>query len=101
SLREKVIRKLGGFNPYLVLFVLVLITGLMVAYVANRLNNQNDPTKLTFEGSELDQETLDELLSSEQNIGTVDQTLTVAANAIFEGKILVKSDLDVAGSIRV
>lgn len=101
SWREKVIRRMGGFNPYLVLFILVLFTGLLVAFIANRLNTQNNPASLTFEGSELDQEALDELLASEQNIGTVDQTLTVAANAIFEGKILVKSDLDVAGSIRV
>lgn len=99
--REKIIRKLGGFNPYLVLFIIVLLTGLLVAFIANRLNSQNDPSSVTFEGSELDQESLDELLASEQNIGTVDQTLTVEANAIFNGKVLVKSDLDVAGSIRV
>lgn len=101
SLRERIIRKLGSVNPYLVLFILVLIVGLLIAFISNRLNNQNDPSQLTFEGSELDQEAINELLQAEQNIGNVNQTLTVAANAIFNGKILVKSDLDVAGSIRV
>ena len=101
SWRERAIRKLGSINPYLVLFILVLIVGLLIAFISNRLNNQADPASLTFEGSELDQEAIDELLQAEQNIGNVDQTLTVAANAIFNGKILVKSDLDVAGSIRV
>lgn len=101
TFREKVIRKLGNFNPYMVLFVIVLLTGLLVAFIANRLNSQNDPTTVSFEGSELDQESLDELLASEQNIGTVDQILTVAANAIFEGTMLVKGNLDVAGTIRV
>jgi cytoskeletal protein CcmA (bactofilin family) len=101
SFREKVIRRLGSINPYLVLFIIVILSGILIAFVANRINNQNDPSNLTFEGSDLDQEAVDELLSSEQNIGTVDQTLTVAANAIFNGKILIKDDLDVAGSIRV
>ena len=101
SWRERAIRKLGSINPYLVLFILVLIVGLLIAFISNRLNNQADPASLTFEGSELDQEAINELLQAEQNIGSVDQTLTVAANAIFNGKILVKSDLDVAGSIRV
>lgn len=101
SWREKLIRRLGSINPYLVLFVLVLIVGLLIAYISNRLNNQDNPANLTFQGSELDQDAIDQLLKAEQNIGNVDQTLTVAANAIFNGKILVKSDLDVAGSIRV
>lgn len=101
SWREKAIRKLGSINPYLVLFILVIIVGLVIAYIVNRVNEDNDPSNLNFEGSELDQAALDDLLKAEQNIGTVDQTLTVAANAIFNGKILVKSDLDVAGSIRV
>ena len=101
GLRDKLVRKLGGINPYLVLFVLVLVLGGVVAFIANRLNNQNDPTNQAFEDGELTQEELERLRQAEQNIGTVDQTLTVAANAIFNGKILVKSDLDVAGSIRV
>ncbi|HEX9679605.1 MAG TPA: hypothetical protein VGA08_03225 [Candidatus Saccharimonadales bacterium] len=99
--RDRTIKRLGTINPYLVLFVLVLVLGGVVAFIANRINRQNDPSNLTFEGSELDQDAINELLKAEQNIGTVDQTLTVAANAIFNGKILVKSDLDVAGSIRV
>src|SRR5690554_2556518 len=101
NFREKVTKKLSNINPYLALFVLVLLIGLLIAFIANRLNSQNDPANIAFEGGELDQEALDELLASEQNIGTVDQTLTVAANAIFDGKILVRSDLDVAGTLRV
>ncbi len=99
--RERIIRRLGSINPYLVLFVIILLLGIIIAFIANRLNSQNDPGSLTFKSGELDQEALDKLLQAEQNIGTVDQTLTVAANAIFNGKVLVKSDLDVAGSIRV
>lgn len=101
SWRDRLLKRLGNVNPYLVLFGLVVLVGLLIAYVSNRLNNQADPSSLTFEGSELDQAAIDQLLQAEQNIGNVDQTLTVAANAIFNGKILVKSDLDVAGSIRV
>lgn len=99
--REKLVKRLSGINPYLVLFGLVLVLGGVVAFISYRLNQQRDPTSQAFEDGELTQEELEQLRQAEQNIGSVDQTLTVAANAIFNGKILVKSDLDVAGSIRV
>lgn len=99
--REKIFKRLSGVNPYLVMFILVVVLGVIITFIVNRVNETNDPASLTFQGSELDQQSIDDLLKAEQNIGTVEQTLTVAANAIFNGKILVKSDLDVAGSIRV
>jgi len=99
--RERIIRQLGNFNPYLVLFILILVMGGVIALISNRLNRQNDPSNLVFEDGQLTEEEFEQLRRAEQNIGTVDQTLTVAANTIFNGKVLVKSDLDVAGSIRV
>ena len=90
-----------NLNPYMILMVVIVISGILIIFVANRVNNQDDPATLVIEGHDLDQEAIDQLISGESNVGTIDQTLTVAANAIFEGKILVKGSLDVAGSINV
>lgn len=89
---------LGGFNMYLLGFIVLMIIAGIAAYVA--LQNDESST-INIEGQELSQEALQELLQTEQNVGDVNQTLTVEANAIFNGKILVKDNLDVAGSINV
>jgi len=100
--KESKIRKwISTINPYLLLFIVVVIIGIVVIIVANQVNQQDSRVTLELSDQELDQGAIDELVAAESNIGTVDQTLTVAANAIFEGKILVKDNLDVAGSINV
>lgn len=98
-LRERIINKIRHTNPYLLLFIAVLLIAGVVVAVAQLTEKEQDPENISYQGSELDQATLDKLLSKENNIGTPDQTLTVAANAIFDGKVLVKGDLDVAGKI--
>ncbi|MCE7936762.1 hypothetical protein DYH10_03165 [Candidatus Saccharibacteria bacterium CPR2] len=100
-LHERIFNRIRRINPYLLLFIAVILIAIVVVVVAQLTETQKDPNNVTFQGSELDQNTLDKLLSKENNIGTPDQTLTVAANAIFNGKVLVKSDLDVAGKITV
>ena len=99
------IQRIGSFianiNPYLILFIVVFLVGVVLILVASFTNQKQDPSNIIFEGQELDQAALDELLSSESNVGTVDQTLTVAANSIFEGKVLIKDSLDIAGAINV
>ena len=100
--KESRIRQwLSSINPYLLLFIIIVVIGIVVIIVANQVNREDARVTLELSGQELDQAAIDELVAAESNIGTVDQTLTVAANAIFEGKILVKDNLDVAGSINV
>lgn len=92
---------LTNVNPYLILFAVIIVISIALLIILNRFALNQDEQRLDFEGTELTQESVSELLASETNVGTVDQTLTVGANAIFNGKILVKDDLDVAGSINV
>lgn len=101
SFGKRIAGAFKNINPYLIMFLLVVALTIVIAVVASKVNEQNNPSTLTFDSTELDQQALDQLKLSEQNVGDVDQTLTVAANAIFNGKILVKNDLDVAGTIRV
>ncbi len=92
---------ISNVNPYLVLFIAIFLMAIIIVVTVSISSQNSDPSNIVFDGQELDQETLNEILTNESNVGTVDQTLTVAANAIFNGKVLVKDSLDVAGAINV
>ena len=92
---------MSNVNPYLILFIAIFLMAIIIVVTVSISSQNNDPGNILFDGQELDQETLNEILTNESNVGTVDQTLTVAANAIFNGKVLVKDSLDVAGAINV
>lgn len=92
---------LSNVNPYLILFIAIFLIAVIIVVTVSISSQNSDPNNILFDGQELDQETLNEILTNESNVGTVDQTLTVAANAIFNGKVLVKDSLDVAGAINV
>lgn len=98
SLADRVKGLTSNFNIYLIAFLVIVFISLVITYVA--LNtNQNDGVSIS--GQELTEDAFNELAQNESNVGDVNQTLTVEANAIFNGKVLVKDNLDVAGSINV
>lgn len=86
-------------NIYFVAFALIVFIALVVLYIARNSNNIN--TAATLDDQKLSEEALGDLLQTESNIGDVSQELTIEANTTFNGKILVKDNLDVAGSINV
>lgn len=92
---------LSNVNPYLILFIAIFLIAIIIVVTVSISSRNSDPNNIVFDGQELDQETLNEILTNESNVGNIDQTLTVAANAIFNGKVLVKDSLDVAGAINV
>ncbi len=91
----------SNINPYLILFIAIFLIAIIIVVTVSISSRNQDPGNIIFDGQTLDQETLDEILTTEAIIGTADQTLTVAANAIFNGKVLIKDSLDVAGTINV
>ena len=97
---NRVLSLTHGLNLYLLGFGVLLAIAGFVTFIAMTSDNTDDGG-LTLEGTELSQEAIDELLETDNNIGDVKETLTVEANAIFNGKILVKDSLDVAGTINV
>lgn len=96
-LAKRIVGLLRNVNIYLLAFLLLMGIAITVTYVAQSSEN-NTPT---ITGQSLSDEQLDGLVNQEYNIGDVSQTLTVEANAIFNGRVLVKDNLDVAGSINV
>lgn len=98
SFAERIKGVTSNFNIYLIAFLVIVFIALIITYVAL---NTNQSDELTITGQELTDEAFNELAQNESNVGDVNQTLTVEANAIFNGKVLVKDNLDVAGSINV
>lgn len=88
-------------NIYLLLFILVMLIAsavVIVLTVKGRQTNNNTPTTST---QNLSDETLKQLANSETTIGSSSQILNIESNAIFNGAVLVKKDLEVAGAIKV
>src|SRR6266404_3001439 len=85
-------------NIYFVVFVLLIAATGAAIYVTYR-NNKNT-TKTSTAGSLTDSQ-LAALKGNTTLVGDSKQTLDVQSNSIFEGQVLVRSDLNVAGAIKV
>jgi len=91
---------LKRFNVYLLLFLLVVVIGVAVA-VVGYLNGKKTPKAPSTANQTLTQDTLNQLANSDATVGDTGQTLTVQGNAVFSGQVLVRSNLNVAGTIQL
>ncbi len=85
-------------NIYLFAFLAIILIALIVIYFVTR--DENNPSQVSS-GQKLSQESIDELIDNENQLGDVSQTLTIEAGTTFNGKVFIKDSLDVAGSINV
>jgi cytoskeletal protein CcmA (bactofilin family) len=85
-------------NLYLLVFVLLVFAAAGVVYVAMKSSkpssNQTKTTSLT------DQQ-ISSLKGNTTLVGDSKQTLDIQSNSIFEGQVLDRGDLNVAGSLKV
>ncbi len=91
---------LKRFNIYLLLFVLVVLIAVVVSAVGY-LNGKKTPKAPSANNQTLSSDTLKQLANSDATVGDTGQTLTIQGNAIFSGQVLVRSDLNVAGTIKL
>ncbi len=99
--REKtsLIKRLPLFNNlYLVVFVLLVLAAGAVVYVS--IKSAKPSTTTTKLGSLTDQQ-LTALKGNTTQVGDSKQTLDIQSNSIFENQVLLRSDLNVAGSIKI
>lgn len=90
------------FNIYLLLFLLVVVVAVGVTIILFMKNKAADPTaKDVIDTQSLSDASLKQLANTSVNIGSSKQILNVESNAIFAGSVLVRSDLEVAGTIKV
>ncbi len=85
-------------NLWLIVFIIVVGAGAAVVFVS--LKSSKPSTTVTKAGSLTDQQ-LATLKGNTTLVGDSKQTLDVQSNAIFEGSVLLRSDLGVAGSLKV
>jgi cytoskeletal protein CcmA (bactofilin family) len=93
-------QKLRKFNIYLLLFVLLIVVGGVIIGVAY-LQSQKASVTSTLKTQSLTQTTLNQVASSDSTIGSSSQVLNVESSAVFAGKVLVRDDLEVAGSLQI
>jgi cytoskeletal protein CcmA (bactofilin family) len=91
---------LKRFNVYLLLFLLILVVAAIVAIIGY-INGKKVPPEATIGNQTLTQDQLKQLANSDATVGDTGQTLTVQGNAIFSGQVLVRSNLNVAGTIQL
>ncbi len=97
--RSGLIQRLrSSTNIYLVVFVLLILVSGAAIFVSLRSNKSS--SKTTSSGSLTDQQ-LSALKGNTTLVGDAKQTLDVQSNSIFEGQVLMRSDLNVAGTIKV
>lgn len=100
SLGQRVQDIIAGINIYLLLFILVLLLSAIASYASYRSSKRAEEQN-TVAGQSLSTEDLQNLKNNDTSVGDAKQTLTIASNAIFNGRVLVRDSLDVAGTIRV
>jgi len=88
------------FNVYLLLFVLIVVIAGAVSIVSY-LNSRKAPVTPGIASQTLTPDTLKQLANSDATVGDSGQTLTVQGNAVFDGQVLVRSNLNVAGTIQL
>lgn len=88
------------FNIYMLLFVLLLLVAIgVVVFFTVKDKQQTTSNAVNTQG--LSESELKQLANTDSTIGSTKQTLNIESNAIFSGTVLVRNDLEVAGTIRV
>jgi cytoskeletal protein CcmA (bactofilin family) len=90
-----------NINIYLLSFIFVVIVAVIIIIIAATTNSTNNsPSVVGTKNLTPDQ--LQKLSSAQgTSIGSSDQVLTIASSTIFDGQVLAKQDLDVAGSLKL
>jgi cytoskeletal protein CcmA (bactofilin family) len=99
SLAQKVQGLIGGINIYFLIFLLIIFIAGAATFASFKASKK--ATDVTISGQNLSTEDLQKLKNTDTSVGDAKQTLTIASNAVFNGRVLVRDSLDVAGTIRI
>lgn len=93
---RKFFRKINLY--FLIFLLLVVVAGAFT--IVNYLNTQKAVPEATIAAQDLSQDALKQLANTDTSVGNNSQTLTIKGNAIISGQTLMRSNLNVAGSIQ-
>lgn len=89
-------------NVYLFAFVFLLIIGIAVAVAAYLKSNQQNPSSdNATQTQNLSASALQQLANNGTTIGGAKETLNIESNAVFQGAVLVRGDLQIAGTVKM
>jgi cytoskeletal protein CcmA (bactofilin family) len=88
-------------NIYLLAFMLLILISVIIVFVVINASNKQAAESTDVKTQELTQEAIKNLGGSETTVGDPKQLLNVESNAVFNGKVLIRDGLDVAGPIKV
>lgn len=94
-------RWLHGSNAYLAGFLFIVLVAVGIAVYAFSRGGQSNQSNTQVPSQNLSPEALKQLAGSDVTVGGPKQILTVQSNAIFDGQVLVKRGLSVAGSLQI
>lgn len=99
--RELLRRLLGRFNIYLLIFILILIVVGVIGSIFYLHDNQQKQDGQSLATQSLSTDDLNELANTGVNVGDPKQVLTIQSNTVLSGKVLARSDLEVAGKLTI
>jgi cytoskeletal protein CcmA (bactofilin family) len=99
SLAQKVQGLVGRVNIYVLLFLLIILIAGVATFASFKASNKE--ASVSIDGQNLSPEDLQKLKNTDTSVGDAKQTLTIASNAVFNGRVLIRDSLDVAGTIRI
>ncbi len=100
-LGKRIIGGLLSFNIYLLLFIFVLVIAGVIVLFSYNYSKKKAATSTSVSTTTLSQATLDQLANSDASVGASNQVLSVQSSAVFAGKVLARSDLEVAGNLQL
>ncbi|HEX5456481.1 MAG TPA: hypothetical protein VFW77_03895 [Candidatus Saccharimonadales bacterium] len=100
SLVSRLLDKVKSFNIYLLLFILVIVLSGLITFVAYQKSKQSEQKGPNVSSQDINQDVLKQLRNSNVSVGEPKQILSVEANAVFSGSVLVRGDFESAGQIK-
>lgn len=88
-------------NLYLLAFILIVAAALGVVAIAYQKSQKQNKPQQQLPSQNLSPQALKQLATSNTNVGSSDQLLTVESNSIFSGQVLAQKNLEVAGNVKV
>jgi cytoskeletal protein CcmA (bactofilin family) len=88
-------------NLYFAIFIGLLLLAAVVVVLSVKLGNKPAPSSQSPKTQSLSDKQISDLKGNTTLVGDAQQTLDIQGNAVFEGQVLMRNNLDVAGSIKV
>jgi cytoskeletal protein CcmA (bactofilin family) len=100
SLINRLLYKIKSFNIYLLLFIFIIVLAGLITFAAYQKSKQSEQKGPAVSSQDINQDVLKQLRNSNVSVGEPKQILSVEANAVFSGSVLIRGDFESAGQIK-